>query len=106
MFAAEDGIPTAAVHAFGKGKGIYLGGYRYNNANTRMLLQLLMYAKGLPAEQNYLTDCADTECAYYPNSKKLVVINNSDRVQMTSVMTEAGKKEFTLQPFETQMADV
>lgn len=106
VLAAEDGIPTAAVHEFGKGKGIYLAGYQYNNANTRMLLQLLMYAKGLSAEQNYLTDCADTECAYYPNSKKLVVINNSDCVQTTSVMTEAGKKEFTLQPFETQMADV
>ena len=106
VFAAEDGIPTAAVHAFGQGKGIYLAGYQYNNANTRMLLQLLMYAKGLSFAQNYLTDCADTECAYYPNSKKLVVINNSDHVQTTSVMTETGKKEFTLQPFETQMADV
>lgn len=106
VFAAEDGIPTAAEHAFGKGKGIYLAGYQYNNANTRMLLQLLLHAKGMSVEQNYLTDCADTECAYYPNSKKLVVINNSDRVQKTSVMTEAGIKEFTLQPFETQMADV
>ncbi|MGN0337270.1 MAG: 1,3-beta-galactosyl-N-acetylhexosamine phosphorylase [Lachnospiraceae bacterium] len=106
VFAAEDGIPTAAEHAFGKGKGIYLAGYQYNNANTRMLLQLLLHAKGMSVEQNYLTDCADTECAYYPNSKKLVVINNSDRVQTTTVMTEAGKKEFTLQPFETQMADV
>ena len=106
VFAAEDGIPTAAEHAFGKGKGIYLAGYQYNNANTRMLLQLLLHAKGMSVEQNYLTDCADTECAYYPNSKKLVVINNSDQVQTTSVMTETGKKEFTLQPFETQMADV
>lgn len=106
VFAAEDGIPTAAVHEFGKGKGIYLAGYQYNNANTRMLLQLLMYAKGLPMEQNYLTDSADTECAYYPNSRKLVVINNSDTAQDTTVATEAGEKRFTLQPFETQMADV
>lgn len=106
VLAAEDGIPTAVVHAFGKGKGIYLAGYRYNNANTRMLLQLLMYAKGLSADQNYLTDSAETECAYYPNSKKLVVINNSDCVQTTTVLTESGAKQFTLQPFETQMADV
>lgn len=106
VLAAEDGIPTAAVHAFGKGKGIYLSGYRYSNANTRMLLQMLLYAKGLSADQNYLTDRADTECAYYPNSKKLVVINNSDCVQTTTVLTESGAKQFTLQPFETQMADV
>ena len=106
VLGAEDGTPVATVHAFGAGKGIYLSGYRYHNANTRMLLQMLLYAKGLSMEQNYLTDCADTECAYYPSSKKLVVINNSDRVQTTAVMTERGKKQFTLQPFETQMADV
>ena len=106
VLGAEDGTPVATVHAFGAGKGIYLSGYRYHNANTRMLLQMLLYAKGLSVEQNYLTDCADTECAYYPSSKKLVVINNSDRVQTTAVMTERGKKQFTLQPFETQMADV
>jgi beta-D-galactosyl-(1->4)-L-rhamnose phosphorylase len=57
-------------------------------------------------EQLYLTDNADTECAYYPNSKKLVVINNSDRVQDTTVMTEAGNRQFTLQPYETQMMDL
>lgn len=106
VLGAEDGTPVATVHAFGAGKGIYLSGYRYHNANTRMLLQMLLYAKGLSVEQNYLTDCADTECSYYPSSKKLVVINNSDRVQTTAVMTERGKKQFTLQPFETQMADV
>ena len=106
VLGAEDGTPVATVHAFGAGKGIYLSGYRYHNANTRMLLHMLLYAKGLSMEQNYLTDCADTECAYYPSSKKLVVINNSDRVQTTAVMTERGKKQFTLQPFETQMADV
>ena len=49
VLAEADGTPTAAVHAFGRGKGIYLAGYEYCNANTRMLLQLLLYAKGLPA---------------------------------------------------------
>lgn len=106
VFAAEDGVPTAAVHAFGKGKGIYLAGYRYTNANTRMLLQLLLYAKGLSAEQNYLTDSAETECAYYPESGRLVIINNSDQEQETAVKTEQGEERFTLQPFETVITDL
>ncbi len=101
VLAEADGTPTAAVHAFGRGKGIYLAGYEYCNANTRMLLQLLLYAKGLPAEQCYLTDSPETECAYYPGSGRLAVINNSDREQETAVKTERGEQHFILQPFET-----
>ncbi|MBO5246971.1 MAG: 1,3-beta-galactosyl-N-acetylhexosamine phosphorylase [Eubacterium sp.] len=106
VLAEENGIPTATIHEFGKGKGIYLAGYQYSNVNTRMLLQLMMYAKGLDFDQNYLTDCEDTECAYYPNSDKLVVINNSDQEQHTTVNTEKGKMTFALQPFETQMKEI
>ena len=106
VLAEENGIPTATIHEFGKGKGIYLAGYQYSNANTRMLLQLMMYAKGLDFEQNYLTDCEDTECAYYPGSRQLVVINNSDSVQTTKIQTEQGTMEFTLEPFETQMKEM
>lgn len=106
VLAETDGVPTAVVHAFGAGKGIYLAGYRYTNANTRMLLQLLLYAKGLPMEQNYLTDSAETECAYYPKSRRLVIINNSDQEQETAVKTEQGEERFTLQPFETVITDL
>ena len=42
VLGAEDGTPVATVHAFGAGKGIYLSGYRYHNANTRMLLHMLL----------------------------------------------------------------
>lgn len=106
VLAQADGVPTAVIHGFGKGKGVYLSGYRYTNANTRMLLQLLLYAKGLPMEQDYLTDSAETECAYYPKSGRIVVINNSDRVQKTAVKTGKGVEHFTLQAFETVIADI
>jgi beta-D-galactosyl-(1->4)-L-rhamnose phosphorylase len=54
----------------------------------------------------YLTDNAQTECAYFPSSKNMVVINNSEKVQQTTIKTDAGEKEFVLQPYETQFADV
>lgn len=105
VLAERDGLPTACVNEFGKGKGIYLSGFSYNNANTRMLLNLMLYGKGFDGEQNYLTDHVDAECAYYPENGRLVVINNSGRKLNTSVQTENGKRQFTLEPFETQIVD-
>ncbi len=97
-----DGIPTLTIHDFGKGKGIYMAGFEKNNANTRMLLNLLLEAKGI-TDRKYLTDDPDTECAYYPGSGRLVLINNSDSEKTTKVTTANGVREFTLKPFETQI---
>ena len=102
----KDGIPVAAVHNAGRGKGIYLAGFRFDNANTRMLLQLLLYGAGQPLAQDYMTDHVDTECAFYPGSGKLVVINNSDKKVETHVRMGAEQKTFVLEPFATQIAEV
>lgn len=99
----KNGVPVFTVHDFGRGKGIYLSGFSFSNANTRMLLNLLLYAAGQELEQKYLTDNADTECAFYPESGKLVLINNSGEEAKTSVQTEKGKLEMVLEPFETKM---
>ncbi len=106
VYAEENGLPALAVHDFGKGKGVYLSSFEVNNANTRMLLNLILFATGKDLKQNYLTDNVETECAYYPGSRQLVVINNSDSVQTTKIQTEKGCMEFTLQPFETQMKEI
>lgn len=102
----ENGIPVFTVNEFGKGKGIYLSGFRLNNDNTRMLLNILLYAKGLESLPDYITDNADAECGYFPADKKLVVINNSEKEVHTSVRTENGKRDFILKPFETQITVV
>ncbi len=103
VLADEDGIPSACVNTFGKGKGIYLAGFSVNNANTRMLLNLMLYGLGMPLEQDYLSDNADVECAYYPKSGRLAVINNSDRQVKANVRVAGGNREFTLEPFETRL---
>lgn len=105
VLAEKNGLPAACINAFGKGKGIYLSGFSLSNANTRMLLNLMLYGMGIPVSQNYVTDHVDAECAYYPNSGKLVVINNSDKELRTSVQTENGRRNFALAPFETQIVD-
>lgn len=52
--------------SFGRGLGIYMGGFSYTAENTRMLLNLLLYAGGEALDGLYLTDNPCTECAYYP----------------------------------------
>ncbi len=105
VLAEKNKIPTAVINGFGKGKGIYLSGFSLSNANARMLLNLMLYGMGLPLSQNYLTDNPDAECAYYPGTGKLVVINNSDRQVRTKVQTEKGVREFTLAAFETAIEE-
>lgn len=99
----KNGIPTAVINNFGKGKGIYLAGFEKTNSNTRMLLNLLLEAKGIGRECEYLTDSADAECAYYPESGRLVVINNSDRPLTTHVNTGNGRIEVKLEAFEAKI---
>ena len=99
VLLAHDGNPDLTLHAFGKGLGIYMGGFSYTPENTRMLLNLLLYAGGEPLDGLYLTDNPFTECAYYPQAGRLVIINNSDRPQTATVRTEQGDRTVTLEPF-------
>ena len=106
VLLADGENPILTVHAFGAGKGIYLSSFQVSNSNTRLLYQLLRYAAGETATGLYMTDQPDTECAYYPLSKKLVVINNSDQPQQTKVLTEKGEKTVSLRPYETVFASL
>ncbi len=101
VLAAEGNNPVLTKNAFGKGQGIYLSSFEISNANTRMLLNLILGAGKEQTDDCYLTDNADTECAFYPDSKTLVVINNSGDVQECSVKTKQGTLKFTLDAFDT-----
>ena len=103
VVAAQGSEPLLTINNFGKGKGIYLSDFEKTNANVRLLLNLLLYSKDIDLSTKYITDNKDAECAYYPKSNTLVVINNSDKKLSTTVNVEAGKKEFSLEPFETQI---
>ena len=98
VLSAVDNNPVFTQHDFGKGQGIYLSSFEVNNANTRLLLNLILSAK--KEKQLYLTDNADVECAYYPQSKTLIVINNSEETQETSIETHQGVKKVTLDAFD------
>jgi beta-D-galactosyl-(1->4)-L-rhamnose phosphorylase len=95
-----------STHAFGKGKGIYLPAFAFNWENTRLLLNLIRYAGEEYEETKYIPDNLYTECAYYPESNILVVINNSDQVQKTTINTEFGKQTLELAPYDTVITKI
>ena len=106
VLLADDDRPLVTVNSFGKGKGIYLASFQVDQENTRMLYQLIRYAGGEGMSGLYMTDNLYTECAYYPESKKLVVINNSDVEQTTTIPTEKGDKTVTIAPYDTTFMEL
>ena len=77
-----------------------MSSFEVNNANTRMLLNLILEAGKEATDGYYLTDNPDMECAYYPESRTLVIINNSDKRQETTVKTEYGVEKVVLDAFD------
>jgi beta-D-galactosyl-(1->4)-L-rhamnose phosphorylase len=101
-----EGLLTLSVNTFGKGKGIYLPSFEFSLENTRLLLNILRFAGNELEEAKYITDNLSTECAYYPESKMLVVINNSGEAQTTTVDTEYGKQRVELEPYDTVIVNL
>lgn len=105
VLAEQDGCPAIATHTFGKGRGVYLAGFSYSPENARMLLNLMLWAKGLPLNAAYLTTDPGTECAWFPDSRQLVVINNTDTPRTTAVHTPEGDVTVELEPFAACILD-
>ncbi|MDA3731035.1 1,3-beta-galactosyl-N-acetylhexosamine phosphorylase [Niameybacter massiliensis] len=89
-----------AVNQYGKGRGIYISGLPYSAQNTRLLLRACYFAASKEALFNsWSTTNPYTECTYYPETKKMAVINNTYEEQITTVYFEGGnKQEITLEP--------
>ena len=91
------------VHSFGKGKGVYMSHFTVSPASTRMLLETLLYVRGLPADSAWLSDSAMVETAYYPQDRMLVALNNAEAETTATLYTNEGKRKVTLGPLETRM---
>ncbi len=101
VLASENGQPTLTCREFGKGRALYLSGYRFSLPACRLILRAVCYAMGKEdAMEQYVTSNIMTECAYYPAIDKLVIINNAETEQTTSVNTARGKITVTLKPFD------
>lgn len=106
VLAEQDGLPTMTGYAFGKGKGIYLASYQHSIENTRLLLNTILYASGEALAQPFITDNLYTECTYFPNSRILIVINNSDAEQTTTVAADGNPVTLTIAPYDTKILKI
>lgn len=84
-----------------KAPALNFSGYAHTPENARLLLNAILYASGESLAQKYVPDNLYTECAYYPQSKTLVLINNSDKEQAATVQTDSAP--VTLTPYGTEI---
>jgi beta-D-galactosyl-(1->4)-L-rhamnose phosphorylase len=91
VLAERAGSPTIAVRRYGRGRSLYLSGFVYSPANTRLLHRGIAWCAGKEAEFPKWT-CEDyrLECAWYPATRSLVVINNCDQPAGTRVFDDEG----------------
>lgn len=106
VLCETDGLPAFTKHRFGEGNAFYLGGFSVTPENTRMLLNVMISGTGRGTKQKYVTDSPYTECAWYPSSHRLVVINNSGEKRETAVETEWGIRTVCLEPYGMEVLEL
>ena len=92
VLAERDGSPRLAVNPFGRGRSVYLSGFKFTPENTRLLHRAIAWAAS--DEAGYAPwSCSNvrTECAWFPKQRKLVVINNAGTAQDTTVTLGDGR---------------
>ena len=102
VLAMENGIPQMTLHAFGKGLGVYMSGFAFSPESARMMLDVLLYARGLLGKAPYLANDARVEAAWYPASRVLVALNNADEAVETEIMLPVGSVPVSVAPMETK----
>jgi beta-D-galactosyl-(1->4)-L-rhamnose phosphorylase len=109
VLAEKDGSPRISTRRFGRGSSIYFSGYKFSSQNTRLLHRALYWAAGRESDFGYWT-CSSiyTECAYYPKSNRVVVINNSDKEEQTKVFDSDRMPaiDVRLEPYGVKIIDL
>lgn len=101
----SEGSCNLAVNPYGKGRSVYMAGLPYSSANARVLLRAIYWSAGKEAElSEMLCSNPETECAYYAESGKVCVLNNSLEEQETVVPVNGGTR-VTLRPMQCLWID-
>lgn len=99
----KDRKNVCVIHDFGKGKGIYLSSYEYSLQNAEFLFRLICSGCGQPEviNGNY-----NTECAYFPEARKVIIVNNTEEKQKAEVLVFGKKVTAELLPYEQIIKNV
>lgn len=89
-----------AVNNYGKGKSFYITGLPYSFENARLLYKALCFVSNKDINVCFSTNI-NTDCNFYPSSKKYAILNNSNFVQKTNFYDLNGDSySLTLNPME------
>lgn len=102
---ASNGLHVmAAAKQYGKGRSVFFGALPYDLTNSRLLHRAIFWAAGKERElKKWFCENAETDCAYYPKSGKLVVVNHTARPQTTRVYDGKGRmRTVSLRPYESR----
>lgn len=107
VLSQEDGSVKIALNSYAKGRSVYYSGFKYTAGNTRLLHRSLFWAAGRPDDfKPWTCSNVSTDCAYYPKTKKLVVISSSDSPEITKVFATDGKAHnVSLEPHGIRIID-
>lgn len=92
VLADRHGAPRLAVQGFGRGRSVYLSGFKVSPENTRLLHRALVWAAGRDAAWGaWQAANVKTEATWFAKAGKLVVINNAGEPQETVVTLGDGR---------------
>jgi beta-D-galactosyl-(1->4)-L-rhamnose phosphorylase len=97
--------PQLVVNNFGEGRGVYFSGFKYNALNSRVLARALYWAAGKEKQWNtWQSDNPLLECAWFPKSGKLIVVNNSLQTQK-GIITGGDGEEYPVELSKLEMIE-
>ncbi len=71
------GEVSLAANLYGKGRGVYIAGLPYNAQNARILYRAMFWSASKEKEMyKAFSSDPDTECSYYPEFGRYVIVNN------------------------------
>jgi beta-D-galactosyl-(1->4)-L-rhamnose phosphorylase len=97
VLAEREGLPRLATHAFGRGRSVYLSGFKFTFENTRLLHRALFWAAGQDAGWGaWQSANVRTEATFFAKAGKLVVINNAGTDEKSTVTLGDGHSTRTV----------
>ena len=88
----QNGAISAAAHAYGNGRSIYLAGLPYSHENSRLLHRAICWAAGHDGEfETWTADDPRVEVAHYADAGIAVVLNNTLEQVTTHVRGPEGR---------------
>ena len=91
-----------STNTFGGGRAVYFADYLHSAQNIRLLYRAILWASGQKNElRRWFSSDINTDCAYYPEVEELVIMNNTEQTQKTTVYDANGKSaRLSLKPLE------